>query len=59
MLIQAAPSIFGAVMGELSGLLAAGVLGPGRPTTYPLADGREALSALAARSTAGKLALRP
>src|SRR4051794_24914881 len=31
-LIQAAPQIFGEVMGELFGLLASGVLGPGRPT---------------------------
>ncbi|MEV6842913.1 NADPH:quinone oxidoreductase family protein [Actinoplanes sp. NPDC051411] len=58
-LIQAAPSIFGEVMGEMFGLLAAGVLGPGRPTTYPLADGPKALVELAARATVGKLALLP
>ncbi|MFD0537244.1 zinc-binding dehydrogenase [Actinomadura luteofluorescens] len=36
-LIQAAPQIFGEVMGEMSALLAAGVLGPGRPppTSWP------------------------
>ena len=58
-LIQAAPQVFGDVMGELFGLLAAGVLPPGRPTTYPLADGPHALAELAARATIGKLALRP
>ncbi|AQZ63600.1 Quinone oxidoreductase [[Actinomadura] parvosata subsp. kistnae] len=58
-LIQAAPQIFGEVMGELSELLAAGVLGPGRPTTYELAEGPKALAELEARATVGKLALRP
>jgi NADPH2:quinone reductase len=58
-LIQAAPRIFGEVMGELSGLLAAGVLGPGRPTTYELAEGPKALADLEARATVGKLALLP
>jgi NADPH2:quinone reductase len=58
-LIQAAPSIFGEVMGEMFGLLAAGVLSPGQPTTYPLADGLKALTELGARATVGKLALLP
>ncbi|MEU4237504.1 NADPH:quinone oxidoreductase family protein [Actinoplanes sp. NPDC026619] len=58
-LIQAAPQMFGDVMGELFGLLAAGVLRPGRPTTCPLADGPEALAELEARATVGKLALLP
>jgi NADPH2:quinone reductase len=58
-LIQAAPQIFGEVMGQLSGLLAAGVLGPGRPTTYELAEGPKALTELEARATVGKLALLP
>jgi NADPH2:quinone reductase len=58
-LIQAAPQIFGEVMGELSALIAAGVLGPARPTVYDLADGPKALAALEARTTVGKLALRP
>ncbi|BCY09979.1 zinc-binding dehydrogenase [Actinoplanes sp. L3-i22] len=58
-LIQAAPAIFGEVMGELFGLIGTGVLGPGRPTTYPLAEGPKALSDLAARTTVGRLALRP
>jgi len=40
-LIQAAPQIFGEVMGEMFGLLAAGVLGPGQPTAYDLAEGPE------------------
>jgi NADPH:quinone reductase len=58
-LIQAAPQIFGELMGELSALIAAGVLGPGRPTTYELADGPKALAELEARATVGKLALLP
>jgi len=58
-LIRAAPQTFGEVMGELFGLIAAGVLRPTRPTTYDLADGPKALRELAARSTAGKLALLP
>ncbi|GIJ72089.1 zinc-binding dehydrogenase [Virgisporangium ochraceum] len=58
-LIRAAPQVFGAVMGELSGLLAAGVLGPGRPTVHDLADGPRVLADLEARTTVGKLALRP
>jgi NADPH:quinone reductase len=58
-LIQAAPQIFGEVMGEMFGLLGAGVLGPGRPTTSPLAEGPEALAELEARATVGKLALLP
>jgi NADPH2:quinone reductase len=58
-LIRSAPQIFGDVMGELFGLLAAGVLGPGRPTVYELADGPKALAELEARATTGKLALLP
>ncbi|MFL6075775.1 MAG: zinc-binding dehydrogenase [Mycobacteriales bacterium] len=58
-LIQAAPRVFGEVMGELFGLLAAGVLGPGQPTTYRLAEGPKALADLEARATVGKLALLP
>jgi NADPH2:quinone reductase len=59
MLIQATPQIFGSLMGELSALVAAGVLTPGRPTTYGLADGSEALGELEGRATIGKLALLP
>jgi NADPH2:quinone reductase len=44
-------------MGEMLGLLAAGVLGPGEPTTYVLAEGPKALAELEARATHGKLAL--
>lgn len=58
-LIQAAPQIFGEVMGELFQLLAAGVLGPGQPTTYELAEGPKVLAELEARATIGKLALLP
>ena len=58
-LIQAAPQIFGEVMGELFGLLRAGVLSPTEPTVYDLADGAQALADLEARKTVGKLALRP
>jgi NADPH2:quinone reductase len=46
-------------MGEMFELLAAGVLRPGQPTTYPLADGPKALAELEARATVGKLALQP
>jgi NADPH:quinone reductase-like Zn-dependent oxidoreductase len=58
-LIQAAPQIVGEVMGELSALIAAGVLTPGRPTAYELADGPKTLAELEARATIGKLALLP
>jgi NADPH2:quinone reductase len=58
-LIQAAPQIFGEVMGEMFGLIAAGVLGPGQPTTYALAEGPKALAELEARATVGRLALLP
>ena len=58
-LIQAAPQIFGELMGELSALIAAGVLTPGQPTEYALADGPKALAELEARATIGKLALLP
>ena len=58
-LIQAAPQIFGEVMGQLFGLLAAGVLGPGQPTVYELAEGPKVLAELEARATVGKLALLP
>lgn len=58
-LMQATPHIFGEVIGEMFGLLAAGVLDPGRPTAYPLADGPKALAELEARATVGKLALLP
>ncbi|MFI6812979.1 NADPH:quinone oxidoreductase family protein [Nonomuraea sp. NPDC050328] len=57
-LIQAAPHMFGEVMGQLFGLIAAGVLGPGRPTMHALADGPKALAELEARATVGKQALR-
>jgi NADPH2:quinone reductase len=58
-LIQAAPQIFGEVMGELYALMAAGVLTPAQPTAYDLADGPKALAELEGRFTVGKLALRP
>jgi NADPH2:quinone reductase len=58
-LIETAPDLFGELMGELFGLIAAGVLSPGRPTTYDLADGPKALAELEARATIGKLALLP
>jgi NADPH2:quinone reductase len=58
-LIQVAPEIFGEVMLELSALIAAGVLTPGLPTAYELADGAKMLAELEARATIGKLALVP
>ncbi|HEY3975753.1 MAG TPA: zinc-binding dehydrogenase [Streptosporangiaceae bacterium] len=59
MLIQAAPQIFGEVMGELFALIAAGVLTPAQPAVYELADGPKVLAELEARATVGKLALCP
>ncbi len=58
-LIQSAPQVFGEVMGEMFGLMSAGVLGPGRPTIRELAEGPKALAELEARATVGKLALVP
>jgi NADPH2:quinone reductase len=58
-LIQHAPRIFEELMDELSALKAAGVLTPGQPTMYDLADGPKALADLETRATTGKLALRP
>ncbi len=58
-LAQAAPQVFAGLMGELSALVAAGVVAPGRPTAYDLAEGPAALAELEARRTVGKLALRP
>jgi NADPH2:quinone reductase len=58
-LVQSAPRLFGELMGEVSALLAAGVLVPSEPTAYDLADGAKALVDLENRKTSGKLALRP
>ncbi|WP_067691599.1 zinc-binding dehydrogenase [Nocardia jejuensis] len=58
-LIRTAPGIFGEVMGELSALVTAGVLPPGRPTHYDLDAGPKALGELESRATVGKLALVP
>ncbi|MEU1839402.1 NADPH:quinone oxidoreductase family protein [Micromonospora chersina] len=58
-LIQSAPRIFADVMAEVFQLLATGVLGPGQPTIYGLAEGPKALAELEARTTVGKLALVP
>ncbi|MEV4598069.1 zinc-binding dehydrogenase [Amycolatopsis sp. NPDC049253] len=58
-LSRAAPRIFGEVMGEVSALVAVGVLPPERPVVHDLADGPQALAALESRVTVGKLALRP
>jgi NADPH2:quinone reductase len=46
-------------MGELAGLLPAGVLGPGRPACHGPAEGPKALAEPEARATAGRLALPP
>ncbi|MFD1942881.1 zinc-binding dehydrogenase [Paradevosia shaoguanensis] len=59
MLIRATPALFGEVMGELFALIAAGVIAPGNPTLYPLADGPSALAALENRTSVGKLGLTP
>ncbi|MHA6629918.1 zinc-binding dehydrogenase [Pseudonocardia sichuanensis] len=58
-LIQFAPQVFGEVMTEMFRLLAAGVLPPGQPTIYELAEGAKALVELETRATVGKLALVP
>jgi NADPH2:quinone reductase len=58
-LIQAAPQVFCEIMGELFALIAAGVLTPGQPAAYDLADGQKALAEMEARATVGKLALLP
>jgi NADPH:quinone reductase len=58
-LIQDAPRIFGEVMAELGGLIAAKAVRPARPTRYALADGSQALVDLETRATVGKLALVP
>jgi len=57
--IQAAPHLFGEVMQELSALVAAHVITPGRPTSYDLADGPKVLTDLESRATVGKTALLP
>lgn len=57
-LIRSAPKVFGEVMQELFGLVAAGVLSPVQPTMYRLVDGPKALAALEDRSSVGKLALQ-
>jgi NADPH:quinone reductase len=46
-------------MSEMFRLIAAGVLGPGQPTTYELAEGPKALAELEARATVGRLELLP
>jgi NADPH2:quinone reductase len=58
-LAQVAPQMFGEIMGEMFALIAAGVLTPGQPTAYELADGPKALAELQTRATVGKLALLP
>ncbi|MFD7156762.1 alcohol dehydrogenase catalytic domain-containing protein [Kribbella sp. NPDC059898] len=58
-LIQHTPHLYGEVLTELFSLIAAGVLTPATPTTYPLPDGPQALTALESRTTIGKLALVP
>jgi NADPH2:quinone reductase len=59
MLIRAAPQVFGELMGAIHALIAVGVLTPGQPTSYDLADGAKALTELETRATVGKLALLP
>jgi NADPH:quinone reductase len=53
MLIQATPQIYGELMGELFAHIAAGVLVPGQPVMYDLADGPRALAELESRATVG------
>jgi NADPH2:quinone reductase len=56
---QHAPELFAELMDELATLIEAGVYPPGEPTVYDLADGAKALAELEARTTTGKLALKP
>ncbi len=56
---EQALGLVGEVMGELFALIGAGVLTPGQPAAYELADGPKALAELEARATVGKLALLP
>jgi NADPH:quinone reductase-like Zn-dependent oxidoreductase len=58
-LIEHAPGIFADLMDELRELIADGVCAPGTPTVHDLADGPRVLAELEARTTAGKLVLRP
>jgi len=58
-LIQVAPQLFGRLMGEMAGLIGSGIIAPGRPSTYTLAQGPNALRDLEGRATVGKLALIP
>lgn len=58
-LIQEKPDLFAQLMDELDRLIAAGVYPPGQPTVYDLADGPKALAELEARTTVGKIALKP
>jgi NADPH2:quinone reductase len=58
-LIRFAPQVFGEVVTEVFGLIAAGVLGVDRPTSHELAEGPKVLAELEARATVGKLALIP
>jgi NADPH2:quinone reductase len=58
-LSEAAPRLFAQLMDELAALIAAGVYRPGEPTVHDLADGPKVLAELEARTTVGKLALRP
>jgi len=58
-LIQFAPQIFGEVMTEMFSLIASGVLQPGDPAVYALAEGPKVLTELEARATVGRLALVP
>ncbi|SHN47260.1 zinc-binding dehydrogenase [Cryptosporangium aurantiacum] len=52
-------ALFAELLSELDALREAGVLRPGRPTVYDLADGPKVLAEMEASSTIGKLALRP
>jgi NADPH2:quinone reductase len=58
-LIQHVPHLYGEVLTDLFSLIAAGVLTPATPTTYPLADGPQAVTSLESRTAIGKLALAP
>ncbi|MFF0312137.1 hypothetical protein ACFYSC_32270 [Streptosporangium sp. NPDC004379] len=58
-LSPAVTTLAGAPTVDSLGTIAAGVLHPGRPAVYDLADGPKALAEPESRATVGKLALRP
>ena len=53
------PDLFEPMMGEISALIASGVIDPGQPTEHPLADAPDLLAAMELRKTTGKHIIVP